>query len=173
MRKDYLEISKAFAPRFINKAIDKFDKASAIIVSVCWGSALLIMLAAIYTVNLSVDAKKNTIEAMAMQPSLPKMKKRQPRMREMEPIVERLQRRFPKILFNLGRDLSLTVSTTDGGMFRNWLTILSYIDTISPQYSWEIKDLCVGMRCPGSVPMKAILVPKKITFVPAPTPVKE
>lgn len=161
---DFSSLGKAFTPRFVSKAIDTFDKASAVIVGVCWGGALLIVLFAMYTVQLSVEAKKDTVEAMAMQPSLPKMRKKSPKVAEIQPIVDRLQRRFPSLVFNLGRDLSLTVTATDGNMFRNWLTVLSYIDTISPQYSWEIMKFCVGMRCPGSVPMRAILAAKKVSF---------
>lgn len=164
MALDFISFGKAFAPRFVSKAIDTFDKASAVIVSVCWGGALVIVLFAVYTLQLSAEAKRETIEAKAMQPSLPRMRKKPPKMTEIQPIVDRLQRRFPNITFNLGRDSSLTVSTSDGDMFRDWLTILSYIDTVSPQYRWEIKDFCVGMRCPGSVPMRAILTAKKVTF---------
>jgi len=161
---DFISIGKAFAPRFINKAIKTFDKASAVIVSVCWGGALVIMLFAMYTVHLSVNAKHDMVEAKAMQPSLPKLHKKLPTISEIKPIVDRLQNRFPKILFLLSRDLSLTVSSSDGNLFRKWLTVLSYIDTISPQYRWEIKKLCVGMRCHSSVPMRAVLIAKKITF---------
>ncbi len=161
---DLMALGKAFAPRYISKAIDTFDKASMVIVSVCWGGAIFIMIFAMYTVHLAVEAKRDTVEAKAMQPSLPIMRKKSPKITEMEPIVERLQRRFPNITFDLRRDLSLNISTSDGSMFRNWLTILSYVDTISPEYRWEIREFCVGMRCPSAVPMRAILIAKKITF---------
>ena len=161
---DLKSIGRAFAPRMINKAMQTFDNASMVIVSICWGGALVVMMFAMYTVQLSVDTKKDVVEAMATQPSLPVMKKKKPKSKEIQPIVDRLQRHFPKVNFNLGRDLSLTVSATDGNMFRKWLTILSYIDTISPEYRWEIVELCVGMKCPGSVPMKAVLAAKKVTF---------
>ena len=159
--------AKTFAPGIIKKAIESFDKATIVIVSACWGGAILIMLFALYTINISVAAKKQVAEAAASEPSLPSMVTRPPEKSEMTPIVQRMQKRFPEITFVLAGDQSLTVSAIEGAKFRTWLSVLSYIDTISPQYRWQIKDFCVGGACSAGMPMKAVLTAQKISFTAA------
>ncbi|MDD2325671.1 MAG: hypothetical protein PHW63_06700 [Alphaproteobacteria bacterium] len=161
---DYASYARVFRPRMISKAMQAFDKATIVIVSACWGGAIFLMILALYTVNLSVDSKRQVAEAAAAEPSLPKIVTRPPDARDMKPIVERLQKRFSDIGFTLANDQTLTVYTSDGSKFRAWLTVLSYIDTISPQFRWQIKTFCVGGECPGAVPMKAVLAAQKITF---------
>lgn len=153
-----------FSLAVISKAVQSFDKATMVIVSACWGGAIVVMLFALYTISLSVTAKKQALEAAAMEPSLPRMVTRPPEAGEIKPIVERMQKRFPDINFLLGSDLALTVTAIEGAKFRTWLTVLSYIDTVSPQYRWQIKEFCVGGICPNSTPMKAVLTAQKITF---------
>jgi len=172
MKKGLSSYGKAFTPTMIKRAVTSFDKATIVIVSGCWGGALLVMLFALYTINLSVTAKRQAIEAAATEPSLPRMVTRAPEASEMKPIVERMQKRFPEIKFALGGEQSLTVTALEGSHFRTWLTVLSYIDTISPQYRWQIKELCVGGSCAGATPMKAILLAQKISFSAPSAPVK-
>lgn len=164
MKTQFVPSTKTFAPQILKKAVESFDKATMVIVASCWGGAILVMLFALYTINASVAAKKQVAEAAASEPSLPKMVTRPPEVAEMKPIVERLQKRFPEVTFSLGGDRSLGVTATDGSKFRTWLTVLSYIDTISPQYRWQIKDFCVGATCSTSTPMKATLTAQKISF---------
>ena len=164
MALDLNTIARTLAPRFVNKAVKTFDKATIVIVSSCWGGAILIMLFALYTINMSVSAKKQVITAAATEPSLPQLVSRPPELNELKPIVDRLQRRFPDISFTLGNDKSVTITATQGSKFRTWITVLSYIDTISPQYRWQIREFCVGGKCGGSVPMKAVLIAQKISF---------
>lgn len=161
---DLNALGRTFTPRILSKAMHTFDKATIVIVSSCWGGAILIMLFALYTLNLSVNAKRQAIEAAASEPSLPKLVSRAPELSELKPLVERLQKRFSDISFSLGNDKMLTVAAQQGAQFRTWLTVLSYIDTISPQYRWEIKEFCVGVRCSSSMPMRAILRAQKISF---------
>lgn len=164
MKLESVPLRKVFSARLLSKVIRTFDNATMVIVSACWGGAIMLMLFALYTVNLSVNAKRQVVEAAAMEPSLPKMVTRSPESKEMKPIIERLQKRFPDINFTLANDQSLTVYTSDGSKFRAWMTVVSYIDTISPQYRWQIKSLCVGGACAGSIPMKAVLTAQKISF---------
>lgn len=159
-------IGKMFSPRLMARALQTFDKATMVIVSACWGGTILLMLFALYTLNLSVTAKRNAIEAAAAEPSLPRIVTRPPEQKEIKPIVERLQKRFPDIGFTLNNDQTLQVTALDGSRFRTWLTVLSYIDTVSPQYRWSIKEFCVGAQCGATTPMKAILGAEKITFSP-------
>ncbi len=164
MRQKTAFLSSVLSPALVTKVVQTFDKATMVIVSVSWGGAVVLMLFALYTLNLSVSAKKQVAEAAAMEPSLPRIVTRPPEAAEMKPIVERLQKRFPDIGFNLAADQTLTVTAVDGGRFRTWLTVLSYIDTISPQYRWQLKDFCVGAQCAATTPMKAVLTAQKITF---------
>jgi hypothetical protein len=135
-----------------------------VVVGVCWTGALLVMVFALYTLSLSVTAKREAIEAAAKEPSLPRMVNRPPTKGELEPLVARLKQRYPDINFTLAGDLSLSISANDGGRFRTWLTVLSYVDTISPQYRWTIKDFCVGAKCGSAALMQAIVTAEKITF---------
>ncbi|MGE4351417.1 MAG: hypothetical protein AB7E52_04420 [Bdellovibrionales bacterium] len=164
MAVDLAFLRRSFAPRIVNRAIQTFDKGTIVIVSSCWGGAILIMLFALYTINLSVTAKREALEAAAAEPSLPKMIMRPPSSSELKPIVDRLIKRFPDIGFSLGNDRTVTITAQQGAQFRTWLTVLSYIDTVSPQYRWQIKEFCVGGVCGSAVPMKAVLIAKKITF---------
>lgn len=164
MKFDFQSIGKAFAPRYIAKAMQAFDKVTMVVVSVCWGAALVLMVLAMYTVHLSLEAKRQVVEAAATEPSLPKMVSRAPEAKDIAPLVERLQKRFSDINFTLANDRTLTIYTADGAKFRAWLTVLSYVDTISPQYRWTIKSFCVGGQCPGNVPMKAVLSAQKVSF---------
>jgi len=167
MKLDLSFYARVFNPAFISKILKTFDKATMLIVSVSWGGSLFLMLFALYTVNLSVTAKREVYEAAAMEPSLPKIMTRKPENSEIKPLVDRLQKRFPDISFSLSNEQALTVSAVDGAKFRTWLTVLSYIDTISPQYRWQMKDFCVGVQCKASTPMRAILTAQKITFAAA------
>lgn len=164
MKIDRTLLKKVFDPHFIARAARAFDRGTVVIVSVTWGSAILFMLFALYALSLSTTARQQVVAAAATEPGVPQMQARQPEAREMQPIIDRLKRRFPSISFILGTDKNLSVTASDGGQFRLWLTVLSYIDTISPQYRWKIKDFCVGLRCNGSVPMRAVLTPERISF---------
>lgn len=161
---DFTVISKAFSPRVFNNAIQSFDKATMVIVSACWTGAVLIMIFALYTLSLSATAKKDTLEAAAQEPTLPKIVTRKPSDKEIQPLIRRLKKRFPEIMFRMGRDKSITVSARTVDNFRTWLTVLSYIDTISPWFRWRIKDMCVGVNCAAGNPMTAILKAEKISF---------
>ncbi len=164
MQRNLSLYAKIFNPALIGKVLYTFDKATMVVVSATWGAILLLILFALYTVNLSVEAKRQMLESAAMEPDLPRILTRRPEASEIRPLLERLQKRFPEIGFSLANDLTLTVTASDGAYFRTWLTVLSYIDTISPQYRWQIKEFCVGTQCRGSVPMQAFLTAQKITF---------
>ena len=164
MKIEGLSLAKLLSPRVLHKVVQTFDKGTMVIVASSWGVAVLLMSFALYTVHLSVTARRSAIEAAAQEPVLPKLVARPPEAKEIQPIVDRIKKRFPDITFSVAGDQSLTISTTDGQKFRTWLGVLSYIDTVSPQYRWQIKDFCVGMTCPASTPMRAVLAAQKITF---------
>lgn len=161
-------LAKALAPRLASKVVKGFDNAMLVVVGVAWTVALLMLLFAAYTVNATVKERRELLAAEASEPVVPVVNGKAPDISEMQPIVGRLQKRFSEISFVLGNDRSLTVSSGDGAKFRLWLTVLSYIDTVSPQYRWSMREFCVGMKCGSNTPMRAVLTAEKITFsVPA------
>ncbi|MCL2469162.1 MAG: hypothetical protein FWF24_02895 [Alphaproteobacteria bacterium] len=165
MKLQSIPLRRLLSPRFVTKALHSFDKATTVIVSLSWGGALLVLLFALYTVNMAMQARQQVAEAESMEPNVPQLRQRPPTVSELEPLVKRLERRFTGVSFSLGNDRSLTVVSNDAGQFRTWLMVLGYIDTITPQYRWQIKSLCVGSLCPGTAPMRAILTVQKISFV--------
>jgi len=164
MKLDLQNIGKSLAPSVMSRALQAFDRATMVVVSLAWGTAIVVLGFALYTVNLSVIAKRAAIEAAAREPSVPKIINNKPEKAEMKNFVQRLQKRFPDITFNAGNDQSLMVIAVDASKFRLWLTVLSYIDTMSAQYRWTIKEFCVGSRCEKGTPMRALLTAEKISF---------
>lgn len=156
-------ILRSFSPRIAAKALQTFDRATTVVVSACWGAAILMMAFAIYTTMLSVSAKRASDTALVTEPSLPKIVRKNIEGRSAQVMVERLQRRYPDVIFSLSNNQSITITAVDGGKFRQWLTALSYIDTISPEYHWSISAFCVG-KCPGNEIMRAVLTGERISF---------
>jgi hypothetical protein len=154
---------KSFSPRIASKALQTFDRATTIVVGACWGAAVLMMVFAIYTTTLSVSAKRAEDAALVAEPSLPKIVRQGIDARAAQIMVERLQRRYPDVTFNLANNQNITVTALEGSKFRQWLTALSYIDTISPEYHWSISSFCVG-KCQGNDLMRAVLTGERISF---------
>jgi len=154
---------KSFSPKIANKALQTFDRSTTVVVGACWAAALLMMIFAIYTVSLSVSARRAAETALVAEPNLPKIghESIDPRVAQM--MVDRLRRRYPEVVFNLQGNQNLTVTAIDGSKFRQWLTALSYIDTISPEYHWSLSQFCVG-KCPGNEIMRAVLSGERISF---------
>jgi hypothetical protein len=154
---------RALSPKMVSKALQTFDRATTIVVGTCWGAALLMIVFALYTVSLSASTKRATEEALVAEPILPKIVRGPIEAHDAQQLTERLKHRYPEITFSLGADQSLTISSNDGNKFHEWLAVLSYIDTISPQYRWMVKDLCVG-KCVASGLMRATLTGEKVSF---------
>lgn len=154
---------KVLSPKVASKAVQTFDRATTIVVGVCWGAAVFMMALAIYTTMMSVSARKAAENAIVNDPVLPKIVHKNIESKSAQQMVERLQRRYPEVIFSLGNNQSLTITAVDGGKFRQWLTALSYIDTISPEYHWSLTTFCVG-KCPGNELMRAVLSGERISF---------
>jgi hypothetical protein len=152
---------KALAPQMMSKAIEAFDRATMVIIGACWAAAVLMMGFALYAVSLSVNAKHAAEAALAAEPALPRIAHQGMDARELQTVTGRLQRRFPDLGIS-SRD-RLVVAATEGSKFHEWLTALSYLDTLSPQYRWTIEELCVG-KCAGRDLMHAEVVGEKTTF---------
>ncbi|MDD3289028.1 MAG: hypothetical protein PHX43_08555 [Alphaproteobacteria bacterium] len=156
---------KLLAPKLLIKAFRAFDRATMVVVATCWSAALITMLFALYSLWMVGTAKSQVAAAVATEPSLPKMVTRQLSKGEADPLMDRLQKRFVELGFSMSGEQAFVITGVDGSRFRSWLTALSYIDTISPQYRWSIKEFCVGMKCSNSdLPMRAVLTAEKISF---------
>lgn len=157
-------LARILSPRMLARAVRAFDRGTVVIIASSWGGVVFLMLFALYTLNLSAQAKVQVALALAKEPSLPQMVSRPPDIKEMGDVLDRLQKRFPEISFTLAPDRSFIVAANEGAKFRPWLTALSYIDTAYPKIRWRIKELCVGSKCSSNMPMRAVLAPEKITF---------
>ncbi|HEU0117820.1 MAG TPA: hypothetical protein VFR09_04230 [Alphaproteobacteria bacterium] len=155
-------IMKSLSPKLISKALASFDRAMTVVVGTCWGAALLMMAFAVYTMSLSVSARHAADDAAAAEPNLPQIVHKPIEQRGEQIMVERLQHGFPGITFTLQAQ-ALTVTAVEASKFREWLTALSYIDTISPEYHWTIQQFCVG-KCHNNEMMHAVLTGEKISF---------
>jgi hypothetical protein len=99
---------------------------------------------------------------LAAEPSLPQIVRTGVDARYLQILVDRLQHRYPELSITVQSGEAIGVVATDGNKFHQWLTALSYIDTISPEYHWSIQQLCVG-KCGGEI-MRATLMGEKISF---------
>lgn len=163
MKLDVHSVRRSFSSQVMERVFQTLDKGTMIAILIGWGVALTLLGMASYTVTLSVKARQEALAAIAAEPALPRIVTKAPETAELKRLVDRLQKRFPEISFAV-TGKALGVSTKDVDSFRLWLTVLSYIDTVSPQYRWSIKEFCVGLRCEGGGPMHAILEPDKVTF---------
>jgi hypothetical protein len=153
---------KLLSPQMVIKAMQTFDRATTVVVSMCWGAAAFVMAAAIYTLMLSVSARHEADNALIAEPSLPKVIHQPMDIRGAQKVFDRMQRRFPDITFSV-RGKDLLVASTDGTKFHQWLTALSYVDTISPEFHWSINEFCVG-RCANMEIMHAAMTGDHISF---------
>jgi len=153
---------KLFSPRMVAKAIQTFDRATTIVVSVCWGVAAFVMAAAVYTLMLSISVRHDADNALVAEPALPKVAHQPMDIRGAQKVFDRMQHRFSDINFSV-RGKDLVVATTDGTKFHQWLMALSYVDTISPEFHWSISELCVG-KCANVELMHAALTGDHVSF---------
>jgi hypothetical protein len=163
MKEELKVIVKATKLRFAAKAMHTFDKATIIVVCACWGAAVFMVLFALYAVILASSTRRAAETAAAAEPILPKIIHKPISGAEAQPLVDRLKHRFPTISITLNNDQTVTLTASDGPKFREWLTAMSYIDVISPQYRWTIRELCAG-KCAGGSLMHSILAGEKISF---------
>lgn len=154
---------KIVTPRLIAKALMTLDKSTAIVVGVCWGVALVTLVAALLAVHASVDAKKQADAAIVAAPVLPQEVKSKINVKEGRDIVARLQHQFPDIKFDLDGTPAVIIKSDDGAQFHEWVNALAYLDTLSPEYQWRLRSLCVG-KCLGADLMKAEVTGERVVF---------
>ncbi len=153
-------ILKVLSPRIVMKAINSFDRVMALIVGTCWIAAAVMLGFALYTVNLSVSAKHAAEAALVAEPQLPKIAHKKVEPHDVQALVDRLQHRFPNLTITFQN--TLNIGASDGLKFHDWLSVLAYVDTVSPQIHWVLQQFCVG-KCGGDL-MQASLMGEKISF---------
>jgi hypothetical protein len=163
MNVDLRAVFKSLSPKIAARAMRTFDHATMVVVGTCWGAAILMTVFALYAVSLSVSTRRAAADAVVAEPVLPKIVRSPMNAHDIQPLVDRLQHLFPAISFSLGNDHLLTVAAGDGSKFREWITVLGYIDVLSPKYRWTIKELCVG-KCSGGNLMRAVLTGESVSF---------
>ena len=154
---------KFFSPRLVAKAVTTLDKSTSVVVGSCWLAALVILVLAVFSVHSAVSAKKEVGEALVAEPVLPKVSTTDINAHEEQSILDRLQHQFPDIKFEMGSAGSIVIKSEDGAKFHQWITALSYIDAMAPEFRWTLRDFCVGI-CPGQDIMKAVVVGQKSVF---------
>lgn len=152
-----------FSPRIIAKAVSSLDKSMALVVSACWMAALVMLVLAAFSVHGAVSAKQEADKALVAEPVLPKISSAAISAREMQVLLGRVQSQFPEVKFNIGANQLVSVTCDDGNKFHQWISALSYIDTMAPQYKWTLKEFCVG-ACGTNNLMKAVVLGQKMVF---------
>ena len=156
-------IVKFFSPRITAKALATLDKSTALVVSACWLAALVMLILAVFAVHGAVSAKKEAAEAITVEPVLPKQSAAPLNSREGQELSDRLQHQVPDIKIAYDQKGLITVRSDDGNKFHQWITAISYIDTMAPQYRWTLQDFCVG-NCGSNGLMRASVAGQKIVF---------
>lgn len=150
------------------RAVAAFDKATAIVMLIVWGAALLFTILAYSSVSSSLHAREALAAAEASTPLTPTINVQNLPEAAVKEIAERLQRRYggqAQISVNGGK---LQITAKDASAFNTWLTAVTYLDIIRPDVAWKIEDFCVGASCSMNV-MSISLLAQSVTFdVPAP-----
>jgi hypothetical protein len=153
-------VLKALSPKFMMRAIESFDRVTALIVGICWAAAAVMIGFTLYALSLSSHARQGAETAQIAEPVLPKIVRRKVDAHDVQNVVDRFQRRYPGLSITFKG--TLNISASDGAKFREWLAALSYIDAVAPQIHWTMEEFCVG-HC-GSDLMAAVLAGEKVSF---------
>lgn len=153
-----------FSTELLTKAVRALDRTAVVMIIVTWAAAVFMMGVALYTVSKAHYARQKAEEAAALEPLVPAMKHGVLARRDLERLTTRLKMRFRTVNINATPDNAVEISGTDAGAFLDWLSALSYLDTIAPQVRWSIRDLCIGSECGGASLMRAAIIAERVTF---------
>jgi hypothetical protein len=154
---------KVFSPAMLARAARSFDRHALMIIGASWAATIVVMFFALYTINLSVEAKKEAEAAIATEPSLPIINHLPVGGRDLQVMIDRLQRRYPEVSITWQNN-TLSIAGVNGGVYHQWLMAIGQVDTLYPQFHWKIKGLCVGKVCGGQHIMTVDLVGDRIAF---------
>jgi hypothetical protein len=156
---------RSLSPRLVSKALNALDSSTAIVISACWAAAFVMVILAVFAVRGAVSSQRESAEARAIEPNLPVIKSEPISSRDTQDIVGRLERQFPDIKFDAKQGQALVIKTDDGSKFHQWITALSYIDTMAPQFRWTLREFCTGASCgSGQGIMNAVLTGQKMVL---------
>lgn len=154
---------KSLSPSMLGKALRTFDRFTLLIVTVSWSTTIVVILFAIYTINLSSAAQKAAEEALVAEPALPKIVQTGVGGKELKSMIDGLQHRYPDVTVNWDSGV-LTLIGKDGSHYRSWLMAIGQIDTLYPQFHWKIHGFCVGTGCNSPNLMSIDLVGSQFAF---------
>ncbi len=146
------------------KTMRSLDRTAMAMLIVSWSAAILMMGVALYTVSTAHHAKVEAETAAALEPLVPTINRATLSRKDLDGFVARLRVRYKTVEISATPDNALVISGTDSAHFLDWLSALSYLDTVAPQVRWTIRDLCVGNECGGSSLMRAAIIAERVTF---------
>jgi hypothetical protein len=153
---------KIVSPRIVVRALMTLDKSTIVVVSTAWVVALVIIILAVFTVHNAISQKKLAEDADIAEPILPKANTSMITPRDQQIIMDRLQHQFPDIKVDNEGGATIAIRSPDGTKFHQWITAVSYVDAMAPQFRWTLKEFCVG-HCNQDL-MKAVLTGQKVFF---------
>ncbi|MER2519664.1 MAG: hypothetical protein ABTQ34_03130 [Bdellovibrionales bacterium] len=156
-------ILKAMTPKIVAKVITAFDRSTLLLSGATWLVMIVTMSLTIYTMHMAIAARRDATKEMVAEPHLPKTIRSNIDAKEIQALIDRLKRLYPGLEFTQTAGKTLTIATNDGSKFREWLTALSYIDSVTPQFHWSLYELCAG-KCGGKDLMRAALSGEKISY---------
>jgi len=156
-------ILRATSPQVAAKVIHSLDKSTAVVMGICWMAAFTMLILAVMSVKGAILSQKDASGAVASEPVMPLITTSAVSAKEIHSIVDRLQRQFPGVKFNVGQGQTLEIKSDEGAKFHQWISSLSYVDTMSPDYRWSVRDFCVG-SCGGKGLMQAVLQGQKVVL---------
>jgi len=137
----------------MSRAVQAFDKASAVIVAIVWGAAIFLMFLGYLGVHSAISAREQLATAEASTPGTPVISLDRLDGASVATLVDKLQKRYGNILTIKADKGSnkITIVAKDAGAFSSWLTAVTYLDIIRPDVSWSIEDMCVGTKCKDGI----------------------
>jgi hypothetical protein len=165
---DLKTLLRAFAPGRAAHALKMLEKSTALIVSTCWLAALVTLALAIMAAHGAVSFKKEVVKAVAVEPVLPTITANPISQNEIQMLADQLRHQFPEIRIDVKNPQgkasgAIEIGTDDGSRFHEWITAISYLDTMAPQYRWTLGAFCTG-ACPGGHLMTAALTGQKLVI---------
>lgn len=164
MRTHAGKLTELLSTELLAKVLRSLDRTAMVMLIVSWSAAVLMMGVTLYTVSVAHHAGQEAESAAALEPMVPTIKRTALTRKELDSFVDRLRGRYKTVNINASPDNALEISGIDPAHFLDWLSALSYLDTIAPQVRWTIRDLCVGNECGGSSLMRAAIIAERVTF---------
>ncbi len=146
------------------KTLRSLDRTAMAMLIVSWCAAITMMGVALYTVSTAHRARQEAETAAALEPMVPTIKRATLTRKELDGFVERLRARYKVVGINATPDNALEISGAESAHFLDWLSAISYLDTVAPQVRWSIRDLCVGNECGSATLMRALIIAERVTF---------